>query len=68
MMTITYLIPVLGIICILFWNQRLGRKTNAILSTVIALFNVVYCFELLNFTPMQVPMLIGNLGLVLSCA
>ena len=61
MMTITYLIPVLGILCVLFWNQRLGRKTNAIFSTVIALFNVAHCFELLDFTPMQVPMLIGNL-------
>lgn len=61
MMTITYLIPVLGILCILFWNQRLGRKSNAILSTIITLFNVAHCFELLDFTPVQVPMLIGNL-------
>ena len=61
MTTITYLIPVLGILCVLFWNQRLGRKSNAVLSTIITLFNVAHCFELLDFTPVQVPMLIGNL-------
>lgn len=61
MMTMTYLIPVLGILCVLFWNQRIGRKANAILSTVVALFNAAHCFELLDFTPVQVPMLLGNL-------
>lgn len=61
MMTITYLIPVLGILCVMFWNKRMGRKTNAILATVMALFNAAHCFELLDFTPVQVPMLVGNL-------
>jgi len=45
----------------MFWNKRMGRKTNAILATVMALFNAAHCFELLDFTPVQVPMLVGNL-------
>lgn len=61
MMTMTYLIPILGILCIMFWNQPIGRKTNAVLSTVMALFNAAHSFELMDFTPVQVPMLIGNL-------
>lgn len=61
MMTMTYLIPVLGILCTLFWNQPVGCKTNAILATVMALFNAAHCLELLDFTPVQVPMLTGNL-------
>lgn len=62
MMTMTYLIPVSGILCAMFWNQRLGKKINAVLSTLTAIFNTAHCFELLDFTPMQVPMLVGNLA------
>lgn len=57
MMTVTYLIPIIGILCTLFWNGKAGNLTNAILATLIMLFNIGHCVELLDFDPVQLPLL-----------
>lgn len=57
MMVITYLIPVVGILCTMFWNGRHGNMVNAILATIMALFNSAHCFELVDFNPVQLPLL-----------
>lgn len=57
MMIVTYLVPVIGILCTLFWNGRFGKLTNAVLATLIMLFNIFHCSELLDFNPVQLPLL-----------
>lgn len=57
MMVITYLIPVVGILCTMFWNGRHGNMVNAILATIMALFNSAHCFEMVDFNPVQLPLL-----------
>lgn len=57
MMTVTYLIPVFGIVCTMFWNNKAGNMTNAILATLIMMFNIFHCSELLDFDPVQLPLL-----------
>lgn len=57
MMVLTYLIPVSGILCTMFWNGRHGNMGNAILATIMALFNSAHCFEMVDFNPVQLPLL-----------
>lgn len=57
MMVLTYLIPVSGILCTMFWNGRHGNMVNAILATIMALFNSAHCFEMVDFNPVQLPLL-----------
>lgn len=57
MMVLTYLIPVVGILCTMFWNGRHGNMVNAILATIMALFNSAHCFEMVDFNPVQLPLL-----------
>lgn len=57
MMTITYLIPVSGILCTMSWSGRHGNMVNAILATIMALFNSAHCFEMVDFNPVQLPLL-----------
>lgn len=57
MMVLTYLIPVSGILCTMFWNGRHGNIGNAILATIMALFNSAHCFEMVDFNPVQLPLL-----------
>lgn len=57
MMVLTYLIPVSGILCTMFWNGRHGNMGNAILATIMALFNSAHFFEMVDFNPVQLPLL-----------
>ena len=57
MTVITYLIPVSGILCTMFWSGRHGNMVNAILATIVALFNSAHCLEMVDFNPVQLPLL-----------
>ncbi len=58
MMTVTYLIPVCGILCILYENKRLCGIANAVLATLVFLFNLFHTSELfINFCIVQLLLL-----------
>lgn len=58
MMTVSYLLPVAGILCVLFGRGRTGRLANLVLSAVMLLFNLLHTGELLaEFNVAQLPLL-----------
>lgn len=58
MMTVSYLIPVAGILCVLFGRGRISRSVNLCLAVLLLLFNLFHLSELfLEFNPVQLPLL-----------
>lgn len=58
MMTVTYLIPVCGILCALYGNKRPCCTANAIVATIMFLFNLFHTSELFTrFSIVQLPLL-----------
>lgn len=58
MMTVTYLIPVCGILCAMYGNKRPYGVINAVLATLIFLFNLFHMSELfMGFSIVQLPLL-----------
>lgn len=58
MMTVSYLIPVVGILCVLYGCRRPWRIGNAILATLMFLFNLFHLSELFTgFSVAQLPLL-----------
>lgn len=58
MMTVTYLIPVSGILCALYGNRRPCSIANTVLATLMFLFNLFHTSELFNgFSIVQLPLL-----------
>ncbi|MBQ3636225.1 MAG: hypothetical protein II951_11510 [Bacteroidales bacterium] len=54
MMLMTYFIPAVGILLVIYGNGRPARITNAVLACVMALFTVLHMAELLEcFNPAQ---------------
>ena len=58
MMTVSYLIPVAGIICMLYFSSRTARIVNTVLALFIALFCILHMLELIiGFNPVQLVIL-----------
>lgn len=58
MMTVTFLIPVCGILCAMYGNKRSLGIANAILATLMFLFNLFHISELFTgFCVVQLPLL-----------
>lgn len=58
MMAITYLIPVCGILCIMYGNKRLYGIINVVLAAIVFLFNLFHMSELfIEFSIVQLPLL-----------
>lgn len=58
MMTVTYLIPVCGILCTLYENKRFCGITNVVLAAIVFLFNLFHMSELfMDFSIVQLPLL-----------
>ncbi len=58
MMTVTYLIPVCGILCTLYGNKRFCGITNVVLAAIVFLFNLFHMSELfMDFSIVQLPLL-----------
>lgn len=58
MMTVTYLIPVCGILCTLYGNKRFCGITNVVLAAIVFLFNLFHMGELfMDFSIVQLPLL-----------
>lgn len=53
MMTLTYLVPVIGILLVIY-GGKVGKTINAILACIMALFTVLHMSELIeNFNAAQ---------------
>lgn len=58
MMAITYLIPVCGILCVMYGNKRLYGIINVVLAAIVFLFNLFHMSELfMEFSIVQLPLL-----------
>ncbi len=58
MITVTYLIPVCGILCTLYGSKHYLSIANAILATLMFLFNLFHTSELFTgFSMVQMPLL-----------
>lgn len=58
MMVVSYLLPVAGMLCALFGRSRIWGVANAVLATVMLVFNLFHLSELfLEFNPVQLPLL-----------
>ncbi len=58
MMTASYLIPVAGMICMLYFSSRTARIVNTVLALFIALFCILHMLELIiGFNPVQLVIL-----------
>ncbi len=58
MMTVSYLIPVIGILCVLYGCRRPWHIGNAVLATLMLLFNLFHLSELFSgFSVVQLPLL-----------
>ena len=58
MMAMTYLLPVVGMLCVLFSSRRLWLTVNAVLAVLTAVFCVFHMSELYaGFNPVQVVIL-----------
>lgn len=68
-MTASYLVPVLGILLSILTKARWGNILNFILSILMLVFNCIHSTELLEFDPVQIPILpvILIVNIILSC-
>lgn len=58
MMTISYLIPVIGLLCVSYMRKTFGAASNIVLAIFIMLFNLFHSSELfINFNPVQLAIL-----------
>lgn len=58
MMVVSYLLPVAGILCVLFGRSRAWSMTNAVLATAMLVFDLFHTGELFaGFNPVQLPLL-----------
>lgn len=58
MMAISYLIPVIGILCVLYGCRRPWHIGNALLTTLVFIFNLFHLSELFTgFSVSQLPLL-----------
>lgn len=56
-MTASYFIPVCGILLSMFSASKSVRMMNLILSILMLVFNIIHSAELLDFDPIQLPIL-----------
>lgn len=58
MMVVSYLIPVVGILCVLYGHSRPWRIGNTVLAALMFLFNLFHLSELFTgFSVVQLPLL-----------
>lgn len=58
MMTVSYLIPVIGVLCTLYGRSRSWYIGNAVLAILMFLFNLFHLVELFTgFSAVQLPLL-----------
>ena len=69
MMAVSYLIPVIGLLCISYMRKTFGAISNIVLAIFVLLFNLFHSSELfMNFNPVQLAILpvMDVLGILLT--
>ena len=69
MMAVSYLIPVIGLLCISYMEKTFGAISNIVLAIFVMLFNLFHSSELfMNFNPVQLAILpvMDVLGILLT--
>ena len=69
MMAVSYLIPVIGLLCISYMRKTFGAIINIVLAIFVLLFNLFHSSELfMNFNPVQLAILpvMDVLGILLT--
>ena len=58
MMAVSYLIPVIGLLCVSYTRNTFGTMCNFVLALLVMLFNLFHSSELfMNFNPVQLAIL-----------
>ena len=58
MMAVSYLIPVIGLLCVSYTRKAFGTMCNIVLAMLVMLFNLFHSSELfMNFNPVQLAIL-----------